>query len=62
MTRLSIPTDPRCADILLLVHEDICDTPRIRAVPTHVIESIHAVAPKLQPTDTGKPNIQAIIG
>ena len=51
LTRLPVPTEPPSADILLLVHKDNRDTPRIRVVLTHITESIHALAAILQPVE-----------
>jgi len=49
LNRLAVPTEPPSADILLLVHKDNRDTPRIRVVLNHISERIHAVASILQP-------------
>ncbi len=51
LVRLPVPTEPPGADILLLVHKDNRDTPRIRVVLTHITECIHELAPMLQPRD-----------
>jgi len=56
LTRLPVPTEPPNADILLLVHKDNRDTPRIRVVLTHITECIHALTAVLQPADlSGQP-------
>ncbi|MFC6746248.1 hypothetical protein ACFQFG_17115 [Methylobacterium persicinum] len=55
-----MPTDPPCADILLLVHKDNRHTPRIRAVLTHITESVHALAVRLQPADAEMPETHAV--
>jgi hypothetical protein len=57
-----MPTAPPCADILLLVHKDNRDTPRIRVVLNHITETIQALAATLVPPDMGKPDIRAIVG
>lgn len=59
LTRLTVPTDPPCTDILLLVHKDIRDTPRIRVVLTHITESVHALATTLQPTEATNWGVRA---
>ncbi|GJE40171.1 LysR family transcriptional regulator [Methylobacterium persicinum] len=60
LIRLPMPTDPPCADILLLVHKDNRHTPRIRAVLTHITESVHALAVRLQPADAEMPETHAV--
>jgi DNA-binding transcriptional LysR family regulator len=62
LTRVPMPTAPPCADILLLVHKDNRDTPRIRVVLNHITETIQALAATLVPPDMGKPDIRAIVG
>ena len=62
LTRLSVPTEPPSADILLLVHKDNRDTPRIRVVLTHITECIHERAEILQPTDSSVRSGLASIG
>ena len=52
LTRLPVPTEPPSADILLLVHKDNRDTPRIRVVLTHITECVHELAATLEPTET----------
>ncbi|MCJ2080322.1 LysR family transcriptional regulator [Methylobacterium sp. J-090] len=51
LIRLPVPTEPPSADVLLLVHRDNRDTPRIRVVLTHITECIRELAPMLQPQD-----------
>jgi DNA-binding transcriptional LysR family regulator len=51
LIRLPVPTEPPKADILLLVHKDNRDTPRIRVVLTHITETVHALGAMLQPED-----------
>ncbi|UYW33509.1 LysR family transcriptional regulator [Methylorubrum extorquens] len=51
LTRVPAPTAPPSADILLLVHRDNRDTPRIRVVLTHITDTIHELAAILQPGD-----------
>ncbi|MHC2018933.1 LysR family transcriptional regulator [Methylobacterium sp. CM6247] len=58
LTRLWVPADPPCADILLLVHKDNRDTPRIRVVLTHITESIHELAGVLQPIETSTSDVR----
>ncbi|MCJ2055009.1 LysR family transcriptional regulator [Methylobacterium sp. J-048] len=60
LIRLSVPTEPPSADILLLVHKDNRDTPRIRVVLTHITECVHMLAPILQPKDTGEQDTRAV--
>ncbi|NEU14478.1 LysR family transcriptional regulator [Methylobacterium sp. BTF04] len=60
LTRLTVPTEPPNADILLLVHKDNRDTPRIRVVLTHITECIQALGPMLQPPDLNIGTIQAV--
>lgn len=62
LTRLPVPTEPPSADILLLVHKDNRDTPRIRVVLTHITECIHECAEILQPTDSSGRSVLASIG
>ncbi|KQP56335.1 LysR family transcriptional regulator [Methylobacterium sp. Leaf108] len=54
LTRLPVPTEPPSAEILLLVHKDNRDTPRIRVVLTHITDTIHALASILQPRDAAE--------
>lgn len=62
LTRLPVPTEPPSADILLLVHKDNRDTPRIRVVLTHITECIHALTAVLQPVEaSGQPG-RAVTG
>ncbi|NEU13780.1 LysR family transcriptional regulator [Methylobacterium sp. BTF04] len=61
LVRLPVPIEPPSADILLLVHKDNRDTPRIRVVLTHITECIHELAPMLQPGD-GMDCVTAIAG
>ncbi len=57
MTRLPVPTEPPSAEILLLVHKDNRDTPRIRVVLTHITECIHGLTAILQPAEaSGQPD------
>jgi len=60
LIRLEVPTEPPSADILLLVHKDNRDTPRIRTVLTHVTESIQALARVLQPPIANEVDVQAV--
>ena len=62
LTRLPVPTEPPSADILLLVHKDNRDTPRIRVVLTHITDSIHALGPILQPQDASAASRGATTG
>ena len=59
LIRLPVPTEPPSADILLLVHKDNRDTPRIRVVLTHITECIHELAPMLQPKDAVEQGVRA---
>jgi DNA-binding transcriptional LysR family regulator len=62
LTRLPVPTEPPSADVLLLVHKDNRDTPRIRVVLTHITECIHALTAVLQPVEaSGQPG-RAVTG
>lgn len=54
LTRVPVPTEPPSAEILLLVHKDNRDTPRIRVVLTHITDSIHALGAILQPQDASE--------
>ena len=60
LTRMEVPTEPPSADILLLVHKDNRDTPRIRTVLTHITESIQALSDKLQPPDANDEDVHAV--
>lgn len=51
LIRLPVPTEPPSADVLLLVHKDNRNTPRIRVVLTHITECIREFASMLQPQD-----------
>lgn len=51
LIRLDVPNPPPSADILLLVHKDNRDTPRIRVVLTHITDCVHDRASGLQPAD-----------
>ncbi|WP_375455113.1 LysR family transcriptional regulator [uncultured Methylobacterium sp.] len=51
LIRLPVPTAPPAADVLLLVHKDNRDTPRIRVVLTHITQCIHEQGARLQPED-----------
>lgn len=62
LIRLPVPTEPPGADILLLVHKDNRDTPRIRVVLTHITERIHELAPMLQPQDAEGHDVQVVAG
>ena len=52
LQRLAIPSPMPTASIWLVVHRDNRQTPRIRAVLTHIAERIRKMAPKLCPADT----------
>jgi DNA-binding transcriptional LysR family regulator len=60
LTRMEVPTEPPSADILLLVHKDNRDTPRIRTVLTHITESIQALADILQPPGANEKDVHAV--
>lgn len=62
LTRVPVPTEPPSADILLLVHKDNRDTPRIRVVLTHITDSIHALGAILQPQDASEASRGATTG
>lgn len=60
LNRLAVPTEPPIADILLLVHKDNRDTPRIRVVLNHISERIHALALILQPQEANVEDVHAV--
>jgi DNA-binding transcriptional LysR family regulator len=60
LTRLTVPTEPPSAEIMLLVHKDNRDTPRIRVVLDHVTESIQALNDKLQPPGANEEDVCAV--
>ena len=60
LNRLAVPTEPPFADILLLVHKDNRDTPRIRVVLNHISERIHALASILQPQEANVEDVHAV--
>ena len=60
LIRIEVPTEPPSADILLLVHKDNRDTPRIRVVLEHVTESIRALGNKLQPPGANEKDVEAV--
>jgi DNA-binding transcriptional LysR family regulator len=60
LNRLAVPTEPPSADILLLVHRDNRDTPRIRVVLNHISERIHALGPVLQPQGVNVEDVHAV--
>jgi DNA-binding transcriptional LysR family regulator len=60
LMRIEVPTEPPSADILLLVHKDNRDTPRIRTVLTHITESIHALDHVLQPSGANEEDVKAV--
>ncbi|NEU14917.1 LysR family transcriptional regulator [Methylobacterium sp. BTF04] len=62
LTRIAVPTEPPGADILLLVHKDNRDTPRIRVVLTHITECIRELASILQPIDSSEQEIRTVAG
>jgi DNA-binding transcriptional LysR family regulator len=62
LTRLPVPIEPPGADILLLVHKDNRDTPRIRVVLTHITDCIHELAAVLQPSDASERFVKAAVG
>ena len=49
--RLEIPPPVPTASIWLVVRRDNRQTPRIRAVLTHITERVRQMAPKLYPAD-----------
>ena len=61
LIRLPVPTEPPSADILLLVHKDNRDTPRIRVVLTHITECVQELGPLLQPVDASEQSSRAIV-
>ena len=60
LIRMDVPTEPPSADILLLVHKDNRDTPRIRTVLTHITESLQALAHLLQPPGANEEDVRAV--
>jgi DNA-binding transcriptional LysR family regulator len=60
LTRLTVPNEPPSAEIMLLVHKDNRDTPRIRVVLDHVTESIQALNDKLQPPGANEEDVCAV--
>jgi DNA-binding transcriptional LysR family regulator len=58
--RLTRLTEPPSAEIMLLVHKDNRDTPRIRVVLDHVTESIQALNHKLQPPGANEEDVRAV--
>lgn len=60
LVRIEVPTEPPRADILLLVHKDNRDTPRIRTVLTHITESIQALGQALQPSGTNEEDVRGV--
>ncbi|MCJ2042953.1 LysR family transcriptional regulator [Methylobacterium sp. J-078] len=60
LIRMDVPTEPPSADILLLVHKDNRDTPRIRTVLTHITESLQALAHVLQPPGANEEDVRAV--
>jgi DNA-binding transcriptional LysR family regulator len=60
LMRIEVPTEPPSADILLLVHKDNRDTPRIRTVLTHITESIQALDNVLQPSGANEEDVKAV--
>ncbi len=62
LVRMDVPTEPPGADILLLVHKDNRDTPRIRVVLTHITECIHHLASTLQPESADKTVPRVVTG
>ncbi|NEU14991.1 LysR family transcriptional regulator [Methylobacterium sp. BTF04] len=62
LTRMEVPAEPPSADILLLVHKDNRDTPRIRVVLDHIAECIQALGSMLQPDDADKTVPRAVTG
>ena len=51
LCRLAIPPPVPTASVWLVVHRDNRQTPRIRAVLTHITENVRQMAPKLYPAD-----------
>lgn len=62
LIRLPVPVEPPSADILLLVHKDNRDTPRIRVVLTHITDCVHELGPTLQPREGGEQEARAVAG
>ncbi len=62
LIRLPVPTEPPSADVLLLVHKDNRDTPRIRVVLTHITECVHRLAPILQPVEPQGQDVRVLAG
>ncbi|MCJ2015605.1 LysR family transcriptional regulator [Methylobacterium sp. J-076] len=62
LIRIPVSVTPPSADILLLVHKDNRDTPRIRAVLTHITECIQEFGPILQPRDVADHEVRAVAG
>jgi len=60
LIRLVVPSEPPSADILLLVHKDNRDTPRIRVVLDHIMECIQALGPLLQPQGANPVALHAV--
>ncbi len=60
LIRMKVPTEPPSADILLLVHKDNRDTPRIRVVLGHITDSIRALGHKLQPPRADADDVRAV--
>ncbi|WP_232628020.1 LysR family transcriptional regulator [Methylobacterium sp. Leaf118] len=60
LMRIEVPTEPPRADILLLVHKDNRDTPRIRTVLTHISESIQALGQALQPSGKKEEDVSGV--
>jgi DNA-binding transcriptional LysR family regulator len=59
---MDVPTEPPSADILLLVHKDNRDTPRMRVVLNHITESIQALGHLLQPPGANEEDVRAVGG
>lgn len=51
LQRLPLPPPVPTASIWLVVHRDNRQTPRIRAVLTHITERVRQIAPQLYPAD-----------
>lgn len=62
LIRLPVPAEPPGADVLLLVHKDNRDTPRIRVVLTHITDCIHGLASMLQPQDAEGHDVRVVAG
>ena len=62
LIRIPVPAEPPSADVLLLVHKDNRDTPRIRVVLTHITDCIHELASMLQPENAEGHDVRVVAG